>query len=85
MTVLGAEMLAIAIVDEGVEIGRRLDDDVAALAAITAVGSAERDEFLAAERDGARAPVAALQIDLGFVEKLQSAASGADACGAIET
>ena len=49
MAFLGLEMLQIAVVDERVEIGRRLDHDIAAAAAIAAVGTAELDEFLAPE------------------------------------
>ena len=44
-------------------------DDVAALAAVTAVGSALRDEFLATEADAAVASVTGLQFNLGFVDK----------------
>ena len=44
-------------------------DDVAALAAVTAVGSALRDEFLATEADAAVAAVTGLQFNLGFVDK----------------
>ncbi len=44
-------------------------DDVAALAAVTAVGSALRDEFLTTEADAAVAAVTGLQFYLGFVDK----------------
>src|SRR6185437_11768682 len=54
--VLGAEMLAVAVVDQGVEIGHRLEDDVAAAPAIAAVGSAELDEFLPPEAGRAGRP-----------------------------
>ena len=43
--------------------------DVAALAAVTAVGSALRDEFLTTEADAAVAAVTGLQFNLGFVDK----------------
>src|SRR6185312_17435835 len=69
MADLGAEMLLIAVIDQRVEIGHGLDDDVAAAAAIAAPRSAVIDEFLATERDDARAAIAALHIDLGLVEK----------------
>ena len=44
------EMLRIAEVDERVEIGRGLEDDIAAPAAVAAVRAAELDVFLAPER-----------------------------------
>ena len=53
-----AEMLPVAIVDQGVEIVRRGKDDVAASAAIPTVGAAELDELLAAERHAAVPTVA---------------------------
>ena len=62
-------MLLIAVVDQRVEIVRRLDDDVAAAAAVAAVGAAELDEFLAPERLRARPAVAAFHKDLGLIEK----------------
>ena len=45
------------------------EDDVAALAAVAAVGSALRDELLATEADAAVAAVTGLQYNLGFVDK----------------
>ena len=47
--VLRLEVLLVAIVDQRVEAVDRLDDHVAALAAVAAVRPAELDEFLAAE------------------------------------
>jgi len=44
-------------------------DDVAALSAVAAVGTALRDEFPATEADAAVAAVAGLQYNLGFVDK----------------
>ena len=46
----GAEMLGVAKVDQRIEAGDGLEDDVAALAAVAAVGAAEFDEFFAPER-----------------------------------
>src|SRR5882724_6162675 len=66
---LGLEMLLVAVVDQRVEVGHRLDDDVAAAPAIAAVRPAELDELLAPEADAAGPAVAALQIDLGLVEE----------------
>src|SRR5882724_3733302 len=67
---LGLEMLLVAIVDQRVEVGHRLDDDIAAAPAIAAIRPAELDEFLAPKADAAGPAVAALEIDLGLVEKL---------------
>src|SRR5579862_4192425 len=66
---LRTEMLLIAIIDERVEIGDRLDHDIAAAPAIAAIGSTELDKFLAPERDDAGAAVTALQIDLRLIEE----------------
>ena len=63
------EVLPVAVVDQGIEPGHRFDHDVAAIAAVAAVGTAELDEFLAPERQAAVAAVAALHQDLGFVEE----------------
>ena len=51
---LGLEMLLVAIVDQRVEAVDAFGPDIAAAAAIAAVGAAELDELLAPERDGAR-------------------------------
>src|SRR6185312_1478544 len=67
--VLGAEMLPVAIVDEGVEIVLGDDDDVSALAAVAAVRAAELDELLAAKAHRAAPAIAALQVDFALVEK----------------
>ena len=48
-----AEMLGVAEVDQRIEAGHRLEDDVAALSAVAAVGAAELDELLAPEADRA--------------------------------
>ena len=57
---VGLEIAFVTIADQ---------DDVAALAAVTAVGSALRDEFLTTEADAAVAAVTGLQFNLGFVDK----------------
>ena len=64
------EMLGVAKVDQRIEAGHRLEDDVAALAAVAAVGPAELDELLAPEADRARAAGAGADEDLGLVEKM---------------
>src|SRR5271166_2747401 len=72
------EMLAIAVVDQGVEIVRRGKDDVAAFAAIATVGAAELDELLAAKARGPAPAVTALQVDLALVEELHGASQRPD-------
>ena len=57
---VGLEVAFVTVADQ---------DDVAALAAVAAVGSALRDEFLATEADAAVAAVTGLQFNLGFVDK----------------
>ena len=69
-SVLRPEMLLIAVVDQGVEIGRGLEDHVAAPSAVAAIGAAELDELLAPETRRARAAVAAAEVDLALVEEL---------------
>ena len=66
---LGLEVLAVAVVDQRVEVGDALHPHVAALAAVAAVGAAELDEFLAPERDAAGPACARGDIDLGLVEE----------------
>ena len=66
----GAEMLGVAEVDQRIEAGHRLEDDIAALAAVAAVGPAEFDELLAPEADRARSAGAGLHVDLGLVEEM---------------
>ena len=63
-------MLGVAEVDQRIEPGHRLDDDVAALAAVAAVGTAELDEFLAPEADGAGAAGARFHVDFRLVEEV---------------
>src|SRR6266567_3055973 len=65
----GLEMLAVAIVDQRVEPGYGLRRHVAAAAAVAAIGAAELDEFLAAERHAAVAAVAGPDLDFRLVEK----------------
>ena len=55
---LGLEMLLIAKVDQRVEAAGAFNDDVAAAAAVAAVGPAELDELLAPEGDATGAAVA---------------------------
>ena len=67
---LRLEMLRVSEVDQRVEALHRLEDDIAALAAIAAIGSAVFDVLLAPETDGPRAASARFQIDLGLVEEM---------------
>ena len=66
---LGLEVLAVAVVDQRVEVGDALHPHVAALAAVAAVGAAELDELLAPERDAAGPAGAGGDVDLGLVEE----------------
>jgi hypothetical protein len=67
------EVLLIAVVDQGVEVGDALRPYVAAAPAIAAVRPAELDELLAAEADRAVAAVARADVDLGLGEELHAA------------
>jgi len=67
---LGFEVLLVAIVEEGVEVRHAFQDDVAAPAAVAAVRPAELDILLPPEADGAVAPVAGADINLGLIEEL---------------
>jgi hypothetical protein len=71
---LRLEVLLVAIVEQRIEVRHAFEDDIAALAAVTTVRSAELDVFLAAEADAAIAAVAGAYIDLGFVEELHLSA-----------
>src|SRR5262249_6026754 len=66
------EVLGVAVVDQRVEVGHRLDDDVAAAPAVAAVGAAELDALLAPKADGAGTAVTALHEDLGLVQELHA-------------
>src|SRR5690606_31246698 len=68
-----AEVLLVAVVDEGVQIRDALGIDAAAAAAVAAVRPAELDELLAPEADGTAAAVAAADPDLGFIEEAHCA------------
>ena len=77
-TALCLEMLGIAKVDQRVETGHRFEDDVAALAAVAAVGAAIFDIFFTPERHRAGAAVAGLDEDLGLVEEMHGGAFRAE-------
>ena len=62
-----AEMLGVAKVDQRVEAGHRFKDDVAALAAIAAVGAAIFDIFLTPKANGTAAAPARFDVDFCLV------------------
>src|SRR3546814_469881 len=68
LAALRAKPLLVAEVDQGVEVLRRLQPHAAAVAAIAAIGPAERDELLAPETDAAVAAVSGSDGDFGFVD-----------------
>ena len=74
---LRPEVLRVAEVDERIEARHRLEDDVAALAAVAAVGTAELDELFAAEADRAGAARAGPDVDLRLVEEMHGRELGA--------
>ena len=65
----------IAIVDEGVQVAVADGEDAAAAAAVTAVGSPEGDELLAAEAHAAVAAIAGDDVDRGFVDEFHDGVS----------
>src|SRR5689334_166051 len=67
--VLGPEVLAVAIVDQSVQIVRGLEDDVAALATVATVRPAKLDELLAAKTHCAAAAIATFQVDFALVQE----------------
>ena len=69
LATLGTELALVAEVDEGVEVFVGLDPDAAAVAAVAAIGAAERDEFFATEADAAVAAATGKDGDNGFVNE----------------
>ena len=67
------EVLPVAVVDQGVELGSDPRDDMAAAAAVAAVRPAARDVLLAPEADAAVAAVAGAHVDLGLIEEAHGA------------
>ena len=68
--VLSPKMLPIPVIDQGVQVVSRDKDDVAAFAAVAAVGAAELDELLAAKAHRAASAITALQVNLALIEEL---------------
>ena len=66
---LGPEVVLIAVVDKGGQLRVRHNDDVAAVAAVAAVGTALGHVGLAPERHASGAAVSALDVDVGKVGK----------------
>ncbi len=60
---------AIAVVEEGVDIGVGEDDDIATVSAISAVGATFWDVFFAAHGDAAIPSFSGLNFDNGFVDE----------------
>ena len=58
LAALGAELALVPEVDQGVEVLVGFQSDAAAIAAVAAIRSAERNEFLATKADAAVAAVA---------------------------
>jgi hypothetical protein len=56
-------------IEEGLEASVRLDNDIAAFAAVAAVGAAARDEFFPVHTDAAVAAVAAFNRYFRFIYK----------------
>ena len=73
------EVLGVAKVDQSIEPGHRLENDVAALATFAAVGPAELDELFPPERYCAGAARAGADEDLGLVEEMHDACELGDA------
>jgi hypothetical protein len=69
-TVLRPKMLPIPVINQGIEVLGRDQDDVTAFAAIAAVRATELDKLLPAKAHCAAPAVTALQVDLALIEKL---------------
>ena len=61
------EMALVAIIDQRVEIRGSFDPNIAAFAAIAAIGAAKFNEFFAPKGYGATAAIAAFYKYLGFI------------------
>ena len=64
------EVLRVAKVDQRVQVGHRLEHDIAAASAGAPVRTAELDEALAPEGDHTVSAIAGADIDLGLIEEL---------------
>ena len=69
LAIFGRKMLGIAIVDQGIEGVRRLDDNIAALAAVAAIRAAKGHIFLAPEGQAPRAAIAGFQVYFGLIKE----------------
>jgi hypothetical protein len=67
------EMLLVAVVDEGVKAVHGFNPHIAALAAVTTIGTAHFDEFLAPKRYGTGPAITGAHIDFCFVKKFHGA------------
>jgi len=69
MTLLGLEMLLVAIVDERVEIGDSLDHDIAAAPAIAAGWAAAGNKLLPPKGDATIAAIPGLHANCGLIDE----------------
>ena len=63
-------MLLVAEIDQRVEVSDAFDPDIAAAAAVTAVGAAILNVFLAAEGNAAITALAGFDVDLCLIKEL---------------
>ena len=73
---LRLEAALMAKVDQRIEALISDQPDRTAVAAVAAVGAAERNELLAAEADAAVAAIAGMDLDVGFVDEFHGCGSG---------
>src|SRR5581483_9193219 len=71
--VFGEEMLLIPVINQRVEAGNGLGDNVSAPATVAAVRSAKLDKLFAPKRYAAVSAVAGADIDLGFIKEFHVA------------
>ncbi len=67
LAIFGSEMNLVAKRSECRELIVDVEDDIAALAAVTTIGTAKGHELLTMKRDNASTTVAALNVDSGLV------------------
>jgi hypothetical protein len=73
LAALGAKRTLMAEIDQGIEIFVGFQPNAAAIAAIAAIGAAERDEFFASKTDAAVAAIPGEHLDFGFVDEFHDA------------
>ena len=65
----------IAEVDQGIQVGIRYREDVAATAAVSPIGAAEFLVFLVSKRDAAIAAITGSNVNISFIDELHEASS----------